>query len=212
MPQTPPRPASRRRWPPAARLAGLAAGWLAPLLAACAGLFIDPSVAIAPQSGPPGADVRLTAAGLPSDAAVEIGAGRRRSEYEVLERVRTTAEGRVEATLALPGHADPGDHWVFVVRTADRRAEARSEPFRVMAPRAAGDDSPRAVTVTGILTNEGIECPALRAGDGELYTLAGGGLGGFRPGDRVRVEGSVAEMSFCMQGTTLAVDRIEGAP
>ena len=132
MPQTLPRPPARcRRWPPAARLAGLAAGWLAaaPLLAACAGLFIDPSVAIAPQSGPPGADVRLTAAGFPSDAAAEIGAGRLRSEYDVLERVRTTAEGRVEATLALPGHADPGDHWVFVVRTADRRAEARSEPF-----------------------------------------------------------------------------------
>ncbi len=66
------------------------------------------------------------------------------------------------------------------------------------------------VTVTGILTEEGVECPALRADDGKLYTLAGD-VGSFEPGDRIRVVGTVAEMSFCMQGTTLAVERLEEA-
>jgi tetratricopeptide (TPR) repeat protein len=67
-----------------------------------------------------------------------------------------------------------------------------------------------AVEVTGRLTGEGVECPALRAEDGTLYTLTGD-LAGFGPGDRVRLTGRVAETSICMQGTTLAVDSIEAA-
>jgi len=67
------------------------------------------------------------------------------------------------------------------------------------------------VTITGRLTDEGVECQALRGDDGKLYTLTGD-LGDFKAGDRVRVTGKVAEVSFCMQGTTLAVATIEKAP
>jgi hypothetical protein len=71
------------------------------------------------------------------------------------------------------------------------------------------DDSPAGtITVTGALTAEGVECQAMRGDDGKLYTLAGN-LEGFRNGDRVRVTGRVAEVSICMQGTTIAVSRIE---
>jgi hypothetical protein len=66
----------------------------------------------------------------------------------------------------------------------------------------------RTVRVNGRLTDEGVECPALRGDDGRLYTLAGD-LKGFKPGDRVVVEGTVAEASFCMQGTTLEVKSIQ---
>jgi hypothetical protein len=72
----------------------------------------------------------------------------------------------------------------------------------------AGQGSARIVEVIGVLTDEGVECPALRADGGRLYTLTGD-LQGFRPGNRVRVVGTLAEVSFCMQGTTLAVQRIE---
>jgi hypothetical protein len=64
--------------------------------------------------------------------------------------------------------------------------------------------------VTGTLTREGAECQAMRGDDGTLYTLAGD-FRGFRPGDRVRVEGRIAEVSICMQGTTIDVRRIEDA-
>ena len=67
------------------------------------------------------------------------------------------------------------------------------------------------VTVVGELTDEGVECQALRGDDGALYTLAGG-AGVFGPGDRVEVRGTVARISTCMQGTTLAVEGIEAAP
>ena len=66
----------------------------------------------------------------------------------------------------------------------------------------------RTVVVTGTLTDEGVECQALRGDDGRLYTLAGD-LSGFSTGDRVRVRGRVAEFSFCQQGTTVEVRQIK---
>jgi hypothetical protein len=64
------------------------------------------------------------------------------------------------------------------------------------------------VTVVGTLTDEGVECQALRGRGNRLFTLTGD-LGGFQAGDRVRVVGSVAEVSICQQGTTLVVRSIE---
>jgi hypothetical protein len=63
------------------------------------------------------------------------------------------------------------------------------------------------VQISGVITDEGVECTALRGADGRLYTLASNS-GGFQPGDRVRVIGRVAQASFCMQGTTIEVRRI----
>jgi LysM repeat protein len=64
--------------------------------------------------------------------------------------------------------------------------------------------------ITGTLTWEGVTCPAMRGDDGRLYTLAGD-IRGFEPGDRVRVQGQRAQVSVCMQGTTLEVERIRAA-
>lgn len=66
----------------------------------------------------------------------------------------------------------------------------------------------QSMTVTGKLTNEGAECQAMRGDNGKLYTLTGD-LKGFRTGDRVKVTGRIAEASFCMQGATLGVEKIE---
>lgn len=63
------------------------------------------------------------------------------------------------------------------------------------------------VKVQGELTSTGVECPAMRADNGDIYTLLGD-LKGFKPGDRVSVEGTRVEISFCMQGTTLQVTQI----
>lgn len=79
--------------------------------------------------------------------------------------------------------------------------------IRSAEPEEDGDT----LRVTGTLTREGVECPALRGDDGRLYTLATRRDLGFDPGDRVTVEGSLAEVSFCMQGRTIDVDRIRAA-
>lgn len=65
------------------------------------------------------------------------------------------------------------------------------------------------ITIAGVVTSEGVECPAVRADDGQIYTVAGGDRSRLRPGTRVRVTGTVAQMSFCMQGTTIDAKKIE---
>lgn len=64
--------------------------------------------------------------------------------------------------------------------------------------------------VIGTLTDEGAECQALRGDDGRLYTLTGD-LGGYSTGDRVRVRGRIAEISFCQQGATIDVRQIRAS-
>ena len=64
------------------------------------------------------------------------------------------------------------------------------------------------INVRGTLTGEGVECQALRGDDGELYTLTGD-LSGFEDGDRVKVRGTIAEVSICQQGTTIEVQSIK---
>lgn len=59
----------------------------------------------------------------------------------------------------------------------------------------------------GRLTDEGVECPAFRTDDDELFTLTGD-LGGFSPGDQVRIVATPVAISTCMQGTTVAVVEI----
>ena len=60
----------------------------------------------------------------------------------------------------------------------------------------------------GILTKEGVTCQAMRTGDGRLLTL-GGALRGFGPGDHVCVCGPPSVTSFCQQGTTIYIARID---
>ncbi len=57
------------------------------------------------------------------------------------------------------------------------------------------------------VTDEGVECPALRGADGVLYTIAGKAPG-LRPGEEVCVCGRFVEISTCQQGKTLVARRI----
>jgi hypothetical protein len=80
-------------------------------------------------------------------------------------------------------------------------------PIAVPSP-DPGEQPGQEVVITGTLTEEGVECPAMRDDRNRLYTLTGD-AGGFPPGTRLRVRGTVAEVSFCMQGTTIEVSQIE---
>ena len=48
---------------------------------------------------------------------------------------------------------------------------------------------------------------AMRGDNGRLYTLTGN-AGGYPPGTHVRVTGTLAQQSFCQQGTTISVRTI----
>lgn len=64
-------------------------------------------------------------------------------------------------------------------------------------------------TVAGVMTEEGVECPAMRGQDGQLYTLIGD-LEGFGTGDFVEVRGVEPEVDFCQQGITIEIEDIRG--
>jgi hypothetical protein len=66
------------------------------------------------------------------------------------------------------------------------------------------------MTVRGTIVTGGAECPLFRSDDGRRFSLTGN-LNGFGAGDRVTVGGRVADVSTCMQGPTLAVQRISKA-
>ena len=64
------------------------------------------------------------------------------------------------------------------------------------------------ICIKGELTDEGVECQTLRTPNGELYTLITCNLDNFQIGDIVYVYGTTVPISFCNQGTTVAVEWI----
>ena len=64
--------------------------------------------------------------------------------------------------------------------------------------------SEKLVHIKGIVTDEGIECPAVRAEDGKLYTLTGFSEKLY-VGDVLEIVGKPVEVSICMQGITISV-------
>ena len=71
------------------------------------------------------------------------------------------------------------------------------------------DNVESGMTITGTVTSEGVECPAVRTADGKLYTIATADRDKLRPGVRVRITGEIAQISTCQQGTTISAERIE---
>jgi hypothetical protein len=90
---------------------------------------------------------------------------------------------------------------------------ARSATERNQAASRLNTASPE-ICLRGRLTDEGVECPALRGPDGRLYTLIAD-PGAAPAAGELCVCGWVAELSSCMQGTTIVVTRIgppDGCP
>lgn len=169
-----------------------------------AGPTHGPALIAKPSPVAVGGAVELTAAGLPGTAAVTISAGPSLDAARQIATGTTTDRGTLQAEVKVPETVTGGTSLLFVVETADQRARLVSEPIEVVV---AAD----VVTVTGTLSNEGVECQALRGDDGVLYTFTRGDLASFGPGDRVTVKGTVVAMSICMQGTTLSVMSLAAA-
>lgn len=167
-----------------------------------------PRIEVSPRSGTPATDITISAAGFEPGARIAIGVGPPQSEYEVFTHVAADATGRVRTTVNVPDWVEAGRDYLFVASPVGSDEKAISEPFRVTA--GDTDEHPdEHVEVTGVLTDEGVECPVLRTDDDDLYTLTGE-IGAYEPGDRVTIEGSITEVSICMQGTTIDVEKITG--
>lgn len=158
---------------------------------------------LSPRGGPPGTEVTVSARDLIVDAPVAIGFGTL-AGHEIVARARSGRDGSLTATIRVPASAEAGTkHYVFL-------ADENDQPFAVSAPfLVTGSDG--GVRVSGVISDEGVECTALRAGDDELYTLVGT-FDAPAPGTRVVVEGTLAEVSTCQQGLTIAVRELRPEP
>ena len=163
-----------------------------------------PTIRVTPDHGLPGSEVRIAASGFPESDSVVVGFGPLNSEYEVLERVRTDDQGQVETSVTVPTWAERARPYVWVVASPDNEPRAVSGRFLIATAEEAAE---RQVRIEGTVTDEGVECPAMRDSDGALYTLAGA-PDWVIPGVEIVVEGQVAEMSFCQQGTTIDVSEV----
>ena len=159
---------------------------------------------VEPLHGPPGTEVTVYTENLPIQAKVHLGVGATRTGFEALYTAEQGMWGTVSGTITIPESA-PWDRAVLLVAfDAIFAPIGLSDPFHVTRPDGT-------LQRTGRVTDEGVECLAFRDDDDYLYTLVGD-TEELEPGDRVVIEGTVAEMSTCMQGTTLVVERVLPPP
>jgi len=168
------------------------------------------AAAVAPLAGPPGTIVQVTASGFAANAKLNLLAGAKVGTLQQFQQVTTDARGNATASVRIPDWAAGPGSLVFAYETLDGKLRAVTDTFRVGAV-PAPPPPPQNVTVVGTLTREGAECQAMRGDDGKLYTLTGANLRDFFPGDRVKVDGQIAQASTCQQGTTISVTRIQPA-
>jgi hypothetical protein len=159
---------------------------------------------VEPMYGPPGTEVTIFTENLPLQARVHLGVGATRTGFEALIEAEQGMWGEVSGTITIPETA-PWDRAVLLVAfDAIFAPIGLSEPFHVTRPDGI-------LQRTGRITDEGVECLAMRDTDGFLYTLVGN-TGGLAAGQSVVIEARYVEMSTCMQGTTLDVVQVVPPP
>lgn len=105
----------------------------------------------------------------------------------------------------------PPPPYAPLARGVERRRPSLIDFFKPRSP-PAGTRPPGLSSIVGVLTNEGVRCPTLRDDRGRLFTLLGD-LRGYRDGDRVLVQGSIAaDDRICGQAEALAIAAIDSAP
>jgi len=167
----------------------------------------DMTVSVQPQAGAPGTPITVTGMGYTPGTTVEIGAGPPESEWERQESAEVRADGSVEAVARIPDQWQPGRPIVFVIDTAGGQTVV-SQRVEVVAERDPDPDPDPSGTVIEGQVSQGVECPIITADDGTVFSIAGGS-DSVTPGTRVRIEGTMAQMSICMQGEgTIEVERV----
>ncbi len=152
---------------------------------------------LSPESGTHGTEVILASGGLPAITPLRIGMGAMHFGFEEIGQVMTDRRGVFEITVAVPGWVTRDVTYHFIVFDFYFRPIALTGPFHVT-------DADGLLVRRGAIVNVGTACAELRGDDEVLYTLAGG-ADDYRVGDRIEVEGAIAESSLCTQGTTIEV-------
>lgn len=155
---------------------------------------------VSPLHGPAGTLVTIFTENLPLQAKVHVGIGATRAGFEALGEAQQGIWGEIGATITIPQTAPWDRAVVLVAFDAIFAPIGISDPFHVT-------NAEGLLQRTGEITDEGVECLAMRDTDGYLYTLIGE-IGDLEPGDAVVLEGTYSEANICMQGTTISVTRV----
>ena len=157
---------------------------------------------LSPRSGRAGTVVTLRATGMLAITPVRIGIGATEVGFEEIGQALTTERGELSSTVTVPSWTRPDLTHVFIVFDFYFNPIAVSDEFFWLAPDGT-------VVRQGRITNEVGDCSGLGllTDQGVLYTLVGD-LSGFEAGDRVIVEGGIAESTPCPQSATIEVLRI----
>ncbi len=152
------------------------------------------AVSVSPLAGPPGARITLRAGSLRPGDSVTIGAGSSAAAWTPIGSAMVAANGVLEASVAIPASARPGDILTIFVDT-DRGATLKSADFDVLDGTLSSE---AAATVEGWI-RRGEKCPTLTTPEGELFSLTSERLR-FVPDDYVRIEGRRGPVAACGQG------------
>jgi LysM repeat protein len=161
----------------------------------------EPTISVQPLAGAPGSPVTVSGRHYSPGGTVTIGAGPPESEWSAIKTARVSSDGSVSARVEIPDRARPGGQIVFVIDTEAGRTVVSSR-VDVVAERDpdAPPDDPGAggdIDVQGTIS-QGVECPIITTHDGRIFSLASEEH--LPMGEPVRVEGTLAEASICMQG------------
>lgn len=98
------------------------------------------AVAITPNAGPPGTDLRVDATNFPGNTRIEIGVGISRTDFEVVETGLTGDNGNFTTQVSIPATARPNELWLVVAIARPGRFEikATSGFFTVTSQEPAG--------------------------------------------------------------------------
>lgn len=154
------------------------------------------SLGVTPNVGPPGIDVLLEGEGLPAGAELVIGFGAPRGNHELLESVRSTSNGEIRTTLAIPGWATADLAHYFFLNLPDEPPLVTSEAFHVArrdgSLRVDGEigeaEQPDVVVLDGYFRDP----YCIQGVDPEFAALP--------PGTGVSVIGTVGDASTCPRG------------
>lgn len=158
---------------------------------------------IAPRGGAVGSEVTVGMAGAAPKASIRIAFANLQA-YELIHTVVTDADGNFTTQVKVPDWAVTDQVHYFFANPGNQQPRAFSDGFHVTAADGTAN-------VIGTLGRDVDGCIELRDADDVLYNLVGD-IGGWVPGDRVAVTGSIAGTSGCGEGVAIEVHGIGRAP
>ena len=143
---------------------------------------------VSPRGGPVDGEVTLAVIGADPLMPLRIGFGSF-GQYELIAREQADVTGNFSMNIKVPYWAERDRVHFFFLSFGRQRPRALSDPFHVTAP----DGTAR---IVGTIRDDPGTCLSLNGPDDTTYSLEGP-IGGWSPGMRVLVTGTISREPAC---------------